>query len=723
MNSELKHGYPLYSLTLPQHPNLCQNSMKQLKIILLIFVFSCQYTLIAQEYVPIFSNSVSVSDTFFRSSIVKDEFRWLEDTKSPETQSWVENQNRVSKKYLAKAGFNTNAFNQIDQYAYTRYDHPRKKGNYYFTYAYYNNVGSPALFCQNNLNDNPDLLVDPNFISMKDQIQLGNFEVSKDSKLLAYQYSRNGSDWQELNVISLKTRLHKSDHLTGLKYSAIAWQGDGFFYSTYSQENQFAETRNQKVMYHKLGTEQSEDQLIFERKNNPSATFGFITTSDERFFVLTETNNKAKIVNIYYIDYESETPVIKCLISNLHDNVNILDHHNGKFIATTSKESNNGMIVEIDPANPYKWKAIVSEYNDGLLLEVIPFKDRIVTMYQANQHPILMVYDYFGTALYSLEFPMVSSISGFSGESTDEEMLFDFESYTIPPVVFSFNIRTFERKLTKKTVVSFDFESIVYEEVEYMSSDSTMVPMVLIYQKGLEKNGKNPAVLEAYGGFGVVTSPAFDPGIIYFVKNGGVYAYANIRGGGDKGIEWVHQGRGLNKQNSINDFIAAAEYLVLKSYTSSNLLASMGSSHGGLIVAAAAIQSPGLFKAVIPIVAPLDLIRKENFTVGRMNSYEYGSVTDSLGFLNLLSYSPYHNIDEKTNYPAMLVITSENDDRVPPFHSYKFVAAMQSRDSQKNPIILKTELQSGHSGAASFRSHLSSIADIFGFILNEIKKQ
>jgi prolyl oligopeptidase len=675
-----------------------------------------------QDYEPIPTKVGADADTFFNSYIISDPYRWMENIHREDTREWMGMQNKMSKRYLEKAVIRSNSFHAIDTYAYTKYDHPRKEGAYYFKYAYYNNLGVPALFYQMNLNANPEIIVDPNAISQKDKIMLTGYSVSKDSKLLAYQFSRNGSDWNEVKVVALKTGINRKDHLEGLKFSHLAWRGDGFFYTTYLHEDPLGETRGQRIMYHRIGDLQEMDSLVFERNSTATYHYEYLTTSDERFFVLKEANEKKTKFNVYYIDYTSEIPRIQPLITNLKDNIEILDSHDGKFIARTFKDGNNGSLVELDPSNPYQWRAIGFQFSDALLLKAIPFKDRIVALYQVNQHPNLLVYDYSGTVLYSLEFPIPSSVEGFNGNFNDEELMYNYSSYTYPPMVYKFNIRTFEKELTRKTDVTYDAQNIEYKEIEYLSKDSTRVPMTLVYEKGLKLDGKNPTLLEAYGGFGVIDSPSFDPGIVYFIKQGGVFAFANIRGGGDKGPDWARAGRGDHKQTSFDDFISAAEYLVQNKYTCPGKLAATGASNGGLVVAAAAIQRPDLFKAVVPVVAPLDMIRFGKFTVGNLHTDEYGTVKDSTSFTRLLHYSPYHNIKEEINYPAMLIVTSENDDRVPPLHSYKFVARLQGRSAQKNPILLKTELDSGHSGASTLHSSIKEKADIYGFIMNEIVK-
>lgn len=689
------------------------------KILLLIASTLCFNLLWSQTSKNIITRQDATVDTFYNNYIIKDPYRWLEDVNSEETKDWVANQNKQSSRFLSKCSAKTKSYQSIDKYNTTKFKNPQKMGKYYFRYAYYNHVGSPALYYQEKLKEDPRILVDPNFISSKDEIMLKGYYLSKDSKYLAYQFSRNGSDWAELKIITLPNRINKKDHLTGLKFSQIAWLKDGFFYSVYQQDNKFGETKGQQVYYHKVGTEQSDDKLIFFRKN-PSIQFSYQTTSNERYFVLRETDEDAGKINIFYIDYQSENPHITPLITNLKDGIRILGSHDGKFIAQTSHNANNGSIVEIDPANPYKWNVIVPEFSESLLLKTMLFNDRIVTIYQSNQHPILAVYSYTGKMLYNLEFPVATSISGFEGNPNDEDLLFRFGSYTIPPVLYKFNLKTFKRKLTEQTAVTFDFNDIEYKEVEYKTNDTVAVSMTLVYEKGIKLDGTNPTILKAYGGFGIVAQPSFDPGIVYFIKHGGIFAFANIRGGGDKGSDWANAGRGDDKQNSFDDFIAAAKYLIQNKYTSPEKLAATGASNGGLVVAASAIERPDLFKAVVPIVAPLDMLRFEKFTVGHWYTDEYGTVTDSLSFTKLLAYSPYHNIQDSINYPAMMVLTSENDDRVPPFHSYKFVAKLQSREAQTNPILLKVEKDAGHYGAQSLSSNIRQMADIYGFIAFEL---
>ncbi|MEI7980786.1 MAG: prolyl oligopeptidase family serine peptidase [Bacteroidota bacterium] len=688
----------------------------------LLFTSFC-LLLWSQKYEPVEAKSITVIDWYFNKNLVADKYRWLEDVSDTATLKWVEKQNNSSRKYLNCLPNSTDTYNTIKGYSVVEYEHACKNGEYYFQMTYTDPNSSPSLYYSKKLGSEMKELVNPREISKKDNIVISFYEVSKDSRLLAYEFSRNGSDWGEIMVAPLNQKGKNDDHLTNVKFSTIAWLGNGFFYSTFAQDGQFGVTSRQRVLYHRIGDPQTMDTLVFERKNNPTTFFRYITTSDERFFVMQEMNVKKGILNIYYIDYQSDYKWIRPLMTNLKsESVEILDHHNGKFIALVRLQQHDNNIAEIDPADPYKWKLIGSEFSDAFLQEVIPLKDRIIAVYQANQQPAILVYDYDGLLIGRFTTPYGSSVNGFSGNSGDEELLFNFQSYTIPPIVYKLNTQTLKMELTEKTSVTFDFKDIEYKMVEYHSKDSVLVPMVLVYEKGIRMDGKNPLILNAYGGFNIVDPPAFDEGIVYFIKKGGIFAFANIRGGGDKGINWAKAGRGKNKQTSFDDFIAAAEYLIANKYTCKEKLASTGASNGGLVVAAAAIQRPDLFRVVVPEVAPLDMLRFEKFTIGQYWKGEYGTVSDSADFLRLLAYSPYHNINENTNYPSMLILTAENDDRVPPFHSYKFAARLQNRKAQTNPILLFSRKKEGHNGAATYTTSLEEESEIYRFILNEVSK-
>lgn len=673
----------------------------------------------SQELVYPKTLTVSTTDTFFSKYIIKDEFRWLEDVDSAEVKHWKKEQNQLSEKYLSKAAFKTDSEESILKYGQTNFNHPVKKGKYYFKKKVYNESSSPALYYQKEVNDIPILLVDPNTFFNKENIQITNYEVSNNSDFLAYNYSRNGSDWTEIKVVSLNTGKELSDHLLEIRVGMIAWKDSGFYYSSQPNGGKFNATElNSKIYYHKLGDDQSKDSVIFKR-SSPHISY-FFTTNNERFLILHDYSIETKMTSIYYIDHNEEYPHLTPLIVNTKHNIEILYHYNGQFIAQTTYKSDNGSIVSIDPKNPFKWKTIINEFSKSQLLEAVPFRDKLILFYQMGFTPLMLIVNYDGEELYSLKFPVGSSAEGFCGNENDDELLFNFSSYTLPPLVYKFNIKTFNKTLTKYVNVNYDFEKIEYFETEYESKDGIKVPLLILHKKNLKLDGSNPTILSAYGGFGKISQTSFDPSIIYFLEKGGVFAFAGIRGGGDNGADWSKAGRGLNKQVSFNDFISAAEYLIRAGYTNSQKLVSMGSSNGGLVVAAAAIQRPELFKAVVSVVAPLDMLRFQKFTIGDLWKSEYGNIEDSLGFINLLNYSPLHNIKEDINYPAFLVMTSDNDDRVPPFHSYKFVAKLQNRAAQRNPILLRVEKKAGHNGASTYKTFLKTESESIGFIMKQL---
>lgn len=682
-----------------------------------LYLFFCQIVFSQNGEWPKTEKSIVV-DTLY-STVVTDEYRWLEDIHAEKTMEWIEEQNSYSRKILRKAALKFDSYNAIDKYSYVKYDNPIKEGDYYFTYAYYNNVSVPALFYQSGLKANPKVLVDPNFISTTDKISLKNYKVSKDSKLLAYQFSRNGSDWGEIKVIGIKTASNKKDHLFNVKFSGISWRDDGFYYSKYPAAD-LDKTIGQEIYYHKIGTEQAEDELVFKRANNPEATFTCQTTEDERFLIIKEVDEKKSRINLFYIDFNDPTAYVKPLITRLKlgDNISILGNKGDTLIASTFKGVNNGMLIKIDTKNPRVWHSFVPEYPSSLLLETIVLEDKIINIYQSNRKQQILFFDYQGEVLHAIQMPFGFSVGGFNGQKTDKEILFSYEGYTQPKVVYVLDVETFEMKPLRSTVVNYDYTQFETKELEYESFDGTKVPLFMIYQKGLDITAENPTLLNAYGGFGSIVMPNFSPGIVHFLKEGGIFAFANIRGGSDKGKEWVLQGKGENKQNSFKDFIAAAEFLIENNYSSPDKLAITGGSNGGLVVGVAMTQRPDLFKVAVPVVAPFDMIRLEKFTIGHYHADEYGSTVDSAGFFNLLSYSPLHHVKEAVNYPATMIMTSENDDRVPPLHSYKFAAKLQNRVEQKNQVILRVEEGAGHYGAtSSFKRQLKEDAAMYDFIL------
>ena len=691
------------------------------KLFIIVCFSLCSSLLWSQQLEYIATPARPIVDTFYNNYIVQDNFRWLEKVNTEEVKDWIKSQNKLSKKYLSRIPKRSRIKNRITDFAATDYTMPTRKKKYSFTYGIYNEISTFALMYKGPGMYDYKVLVDPDDISLKDNIKITGYWVSRYESFVVYLYSRNGSDNKEARIVRLEDGTHFPDHLENIMFSNIEWFKDGFFYNTYDRTDEFGLTSRQKVLYHKIGTAQSEDQLIFERKKHPFNKFSFLITPDYRYFILTEKCHDQEKTNLFYFEPDDGDFRVKPLVANIKMNIEVAGNRDKKVLATSNLGSGGGVLFEIDPKNPYKWRALTPRFSEAVLYSVYSMQDTIAAIYLTDR-PVLTLLDTNKNVLLNIEMPKATSASIIGANSKTKYLYYYYSSYTIPRVVYKLHLETFEKKLLQQTEVTFDFNEIDIKKVEYLSGDGTKVPMTIIHKKDMKFDGTNPTLLKAYGGFGIISAPSFDPGIVYFVMQGGVFAFANIRGGGEKGKAWAEAGSGLNKQQSFDDFIAAAEYLINYKYTSPNKLAITGTSNGGLVVAAAAIQRPDLFQAVVPKVAPLDMLRFEKFTVGHNWVKEYGTVEDSLSFTKLLAYSPCYNIQEDVNYPEMLVITSENDDRVPPFHSYKFVARLQNRSSQTNPILLKVEKQSGHYGALTIKAAYLEEIDLYSFILNAFNK-
>lgn len=691
--------------------------MKNQSTYLIIFSFVILH-LSAQEFSYPIAEPNPITDNYWGIEVT-DDYRWFEDMNNEKVKIWIEQQNDLSKKHLRKATAKHDAHIMIEKYANITFSKPVRDGEYYFGVAW-GYTGNPELYYKSRLRGEWESLIDFNYNFGNDRIDLRNYMVSGNSKYMAYSISRNGSEWEEIQIINLTTRNRLKDHLINVKFSSIAWKDDGFYYCRFDREKELNISVGQKIYYHKLGEDQANDQLIIG-EDNSLKIYSCMTSYDEQFFIINENNDAKNIYSIYYIDFTSGINTIRPLFVNQSNNnmIDIQDAHNGKLIGIANGK-NNGMVIEINPANPINPRLIVPEYSDALLIRGLVMKNNLILVYQSNQNYFIDVNDYDGNLLKTLSMPLACSVNGFFGMPDDEEVVFYLSSYYIPPNVYTLNVNTYKTKILDNTKLRFDHTKFEIKSEIYTSKDGTKVPIFIMYKKGLKLDGNNPALLKAYGGFGGVDMPSFDPGIVYILEKGCVYAFANIRGGGDLGLEWELEGKGLKKQNSIDDFIWAAEYLIKNNYTNPSKLGITGRGNGGLIAAAAMIQRPELYRVVMPDFARTDMIRFEKFTVESYLTSEYGSVNDSLDFRNLLSYSPFHNIDKDVNYPSVFLLTAENDNRIPPFHSYKFAAALQNGDNQENLILLKVMPDMGHSGTNSHYEFIKRKEDLYSFFFNEV---
>lgn len=653
--------------------------------------------------------------------VITDEYSWLENIKSVETTKWVEEENKVTTTHLEEIKRKYNLEKKIKEYnTYRSSSLPRKKGKYFYSLYVTEQNKPPSLFYRKSLEDTPTLLLNPNEIFKNDNIVLGGFYPSKSSSILAFSVSKDGSDKDEIRFIDINKKERLEDVITDVKFSEAKWNLDyGVFYKKNINVNKIAADSTNQLYYHKLGTKQSEDKLIFD--NSKSGSFFRFHTTRGRLIIIDE-NPDTNSVSFYQASLVGEDFTVHKFFEDKSGNMKFLDYRNGQ-VYYSSKEFEWGEIRSFNINKREEETVIISQIYSQLLSSTYFADDYIFCLYKTIGKNYIRVYDQAGKFIRKFDTP---DGFGFDFKYFDEQtksLYVTLESYTIPSVNYKLNVETgeiapyYNTYLKAKSTI-FPLDYFETKCTTYKSRDNKDVPITIVHKRGIKLDGNNPTLLRAYGGYGLVSSPDFSSGLLCFLENGGVFAYAEIRGGGEKGLKWEEGGKNRNKMNSFNDFIDAAEYLIREKYTSPNKLAINGGSYGGLVVGVAMTKRPELFKLAIPEMGHLDMIKFEQYTIGRYHFNEFGNTANQEEFTNLLSYSPYHNIDDKINYPVTLIITSDNDDRVPPLHSFKFAARLQNREAQKNPIYLQTLDNSGHYGKISTNEkYLKSEADFYGFLL------
>ena len=580
-----------------------------------------------------------------------------------------------------------------------------------------------VLYRQKGMNGTPEEVLDPNKFSKEGTTSLAAFSLSKDGRYAVVGKSAGGSDWRTFFVMDMNTLTYLPDSLAWVKVSGASWLGDGFFYSRYpvtgAGKELSTKNENHQVYYHKVGTSQAQDQLVYEDAANPLRFHGVFTNEDERFVFLNISDRSKKEGNaLWYYDNNSSDKTFKPIIKDAEVYLySFIADHNGKFIIATNDGAKNQKVVIVDPLQPQSsnWKTIIPEKEENIT-SISSAGNKLFVTYLKDVTSRVFVYNMDGKLEREVKLPAMGTVSGFNGENDDSFVFYTFTSFTFPPTIYKYDIATGKSEVFRRPEVKFDPESFVTEQVFYTSKDGTKVPMFIVYKKGLKKNGKNPTMLYAYGGFNISTNPSFSPARITWLEQGGIYASANLRGGSEYGEKWHEAGMGLKKQNVFDDFIAAGEYLIAKNYCSSDYLAIYGGSNGGLLVGAVANQRPELFKVAIPAVGVMDMLRFHKFTIGFNWIAEYGSSEKSAAeFKNLYGYSPMHNISASKNYPATLVTTADHDDRVVPAHSFKYIASLQEKYKGNNPVMIRVDVNSGH-GASNLKKGLETTADIYSFI-------
>ncbi len=660
----------------------------------------------------------SQSDVYFGTK-VDDPYRWLEDDMSAETKKWVVAQNKVTSDYLSKIPFRDAIKNRLKElWNYEKYSAPFKEGEY--TYFYKNDgLQNQSVLYRQKGSETPVVFLDPNKFSSDGTSSLQGISFTKDGSLAAYQVSEGGSDWRKVIVIETKTGKKVDDTLMDVKFSGTSWfKNEGFYYSSYDKPkgSQLSEkTQIHKLFYHKLGTPQSSDKLIFGGEETPRRYIGGGVTEDENFLIISAAN--ATYGNELYIkDLTVSGSAIVPIVTGFDNEQDVVYAENRKLYILTNQGAPNRKLVVADAGSPQKeyWKTIIPETKFPLSVSTCGRK--IFAQYLEDAVSKVYQYDMNGGKEREIELPGLGTAGGFGGKMDENETYYTYASYVYPSTIFKYDLKSGQTDLYKSSGVKFDPKQYESKQVFYVPADGETIPMIITYKKGLKLNGKNPVLLYGYGGFNVSLTPSFSVSNLVFMENGGVYAVANIRGGGEYGDKWHDAGTKLAKQNVFNDFIGAAEYLINEKYTSSDYLAIAGGSNGGLLVGACMTQRPELFKVCFPAVGVMDMLRYHKFTAGAGWSYDYGTAEDNAEmFKYLLGYSPVHNV-KKNCYPATMVTTGDHDDRVVPAHSFKFAAALQDGQSCTNPTLIRIETKAGHGAGKPTDMIIAEQADKWSFL-------
>ena len=659
-----------------------------------------------------------VTDNYF-GTVVADPYRWLEDDNSEATAAWVAAENEVTFDYISQIPFRDAIRERLAELMdYPKEGAPTKHGEWY--YYYYNDglQNQSVLYRTAVPGEKGEVFLDPNTLSDDGTVALNSVSFSDDGRYCAVGVSASGSDWVEVRVMTTADRKPTGDVIEWIKFSGVSWSPDskGFYYSAYDapKSNVYsAQNSNQKVFYHKLGTPQSDDKLIYTDPAHPLRYFGGWVSDDNRwlFIDVTEGTSGTEI-----LCKRTDDKSFRTLFKGFDNDYSIVECKDDKAYIVTNDGAENYKLVVVDLNNPAKVSDLLPENEDNLLSGVSSAGGYLFAFYMQDAQTRVYQYNFDGTLVREVELPAIGTAGGFGGKDEDKELYYSFSNYTTPSTTYKYDVETGVSTLYKRPDVDFDPDRFTTEQVFYTSKDGTRVPMFISYRKDLKRNGKNPCYLYAYGGFQISMTPGFNTTAVMFMEQGGVYCVANLRGGLEYGEKWHKGGMLKNKQNVFDDFIAAAEYLIDNKYTSSDKLAIAGGSNGGLLVGACEVQRPDLYAVCLPAVGVMDMLRYHKFTIGWGWAVEYGSSDSEEYFPYLYAYSPLHNIKEGVKYPATLVTTGDHDDRVVPAHSFKFAAQMQHAQAGDKPILIRIESNAGHGAGKPTSKRLDETADTFAFL-------
>ncbi|KKD61161.1 prolyl endopeptidase [Grimontia sp. AD028] len=666
----------------------------------------------------------TIVDTYF-SEKVADPYRWLEDDLSDETAQWVEAQNAVTFGCLHNIPFRHAIRDRLEAANnYVKESAPFDRGDY--TYFYRNDglQNQSVVYRTSGEVADAEVFLDPNSWSEEGTTSLDQLRFSRDDKFIAYSTSEGGSDWRTIYVLDAKTGELLADKIENVKFSGIEWRGsEGFYYSTYDKpegSELSARTEHHKLYFHTLGSAQTDDVLVFGGDDDPQFRYvGGYTTEDDHYLVISGAN--ATSGNMLYVQDLKGSGERVCLTDDDSADSDVIDHHDGKLLIYTNWHAPMGRIVAVDVANPQQenWEDLIAETEHELSIST--GSGYLFASYLVDVQTQVKQYRLSGEKVRDVALPDVGTASGFSGREKDKTLYFTFTNYTTAADTYRFDPVTGETALYRQSACTIDSEKLESRQVFYTSKDGTKVPMTICYRKGIELDGSHPTILYGYGGFNISLEPAFNPSIAAWIEMGGIYAVANLRGGGEYGKAWHQAGTQLQKQNVFDDFISAAEFLIAEKYTSSEKLAIRGGSNGGLLVGACMTQRPDLFRVALPAVGVLDMLRYHTFTSGEGWKYDYGTSAQSEEmFQYLLGYSPVHNVKEGVVYPSTLVTTADHDDRVVPAHSYKFIAELQAKHGGDNPVLIRIDVNAGHGAGMPMHKVLDLGADVYAFCLDQM---
>jgi len=663
----------------------------------------------------------NVVDTYFGTE-VKDPYRWLEDDLAEDTAEWVKEENKVTFAYLNQIPFRDQIKERLTEiWNYEKVSAPFIEGEY--TY-YYKNDGlqNQYVVYRKKAGGESEVFLDPNTFSEDGTVSLGQLSFSEDGKTAAYAISEGGSDWRKVRIIDVESKKQIEDTLVDIKFSGLSWyKNEGFYYSSYDKpigSELSAKTDQHKLYYHKLGTKQSEDKVVFGGSDAEKHRYVGAGVSEDNRYLLISASVSTNGNKLFIKDLNNPESQLTTIVGHTDSNTSVFHNIGSKLYLMTDLYAPNNRIVTVDASNPTpdNWKDLISETEN--VLSVSNGAGYMFAKYMVDAVSQIKQYDYDGNLIKKVELPGVGSASGFSGKSKDDVLYYSFSNYITPGTIFSYKPDTQVSEFYSKPKVAFNTDDYVSNQVFYHSKDGTKVPMIITHKKGIKMDSSNPTILYGYGGFNISLTPRFSIANAAWLEMGGVYAVANLRGGGEYGKEWHDAGTQMNKQNVFDDFISAGEYLIENKYTSSEKLAVRGGSNGGLLVGAVMTQRPELMKVALPAVGVLDMLRYHTFTAGAGWAYDYGTSEQSEEmFKYLLNYSPVHNVKKGVDYPATMITTGDHDDRVVPAHSFKFAAELQDKGGDKNPLLIRIETDAGHGAGTPVSKTIEQYADIYAFTL------